>query len=130
VLVDEHSPRAAAVDPYMLERNNAFSTASTSREDPPLRNDNGQEIRFPLAHPSGIWMLVSVCDTGIGIPAQDLPRIFERFYKVDRSRNREVGGTGLGLAIAKHLIEGHGGRLWADSEEGHGSTFYFTLPLT
>jgi two-component system phosphate regulon sensor histidine kinase PhoR len=71
-----------------------------------------------------------VCDTGIGIPAQDLPRIFERFYKVDRSRNREVGGTGLGLAIAKHLIEGHGGRLWADSKEGRGSTFYFTLPLT
>jgi two-component system phosphate regulon sensor histidine kinase PhoR len=129
VLVDEHSPRAAAVDPYLLERENVFP-AETMRENPPLLNDNGQEIRFPLAHPSGIWMLVSVCDTGIGIPAQDLPRIFERFYKVDRSRNREVGGTGLGLAIAKHLIEGHGGRLWADSKEGHGSTFYFTLPLT
>jgi signal transduction histidine kinase len=127
--VDEHSPRAAAVDPYLLERENVFP-AETTREDPPLLNDNGQEIRFPLAHPSGIWMLISVCDTGIGIPAQDLPRIFERFYKVDRSRNREVGGTGLGLAIAKHLIEGHGGRLWADSKEGHGSTFYFTLPLT
>lgn len=129
VLVDEHSPRAAAVDPYLLERENVFP-AETMRENPPLLNDNGQEIRFPLAHPSGIWMLISVCDTGIGIPAQDLPRIFERFYKVDRSRNREVGGTGLGLAIAKHLIEGHGGRLWADSKEGHGSTFYFTLPLT
>jgi two-component system phosphate regulon sensor histidine kinase PhoR len=129
VLVDEHSPRAAAIDPYMLERENALS-AGAAREDPPLQNDNGQDVRFPLAHPSGIWMLVSVCDTGIGIPAQELPRIFERFYKVDRSRNREIGGTGLGLAIAKHLIEGHGGRLWADSEEGHGSTFYFTLPLT
>jgi two-component system phosphate regulon sensor histidine kinase PhoR len=130
VLVDEHSPRAAAIDPYMLEHEDSFSAIGSTREDPPLLNDNGQEIRFPLAHPSGIWMLVSVCDTGIGIPAQDLPRIFERFYKVDRSRNREVGGTGLGLAIAKHLIEGHGGRLWADSKEGRGSTFYFTLPLT
>jgi two-component system phosphate regulon sensor histidine kinase PhoR len=77
---------------------------------------------------SGPWLRVSVSDTGIGIPAQDLPRIFERFYKVDRSRTRNAGGTGLGLAIAKHLVEGHGGRLWVDSAEGRGSTFSFTLP--
>ncbi|NTW97550.1 MAG: cell wall metabolism sensor histidine kinase WalK, partial [Oscillochloris sp.] len=77
----------------------------------------------------GPWLLVSVCDTGVGIPAQDLPRIFERFYKVDRARTRHVGGTGLGLAIAKHLVEGHGGRLWAESVEGRGSTFSFTLPV-
>ncbi|MBX0327322.1 cell wall metabolism sensor histidine kinase WalK [Oscillochloris sp. ZM17-4] len=77
----------------------------------------------------GPWLLVNVCDTGVGIPAQDLPRIFERFYKVDRARTRHVGGTGLGLAIAKHLVEGHGGRLWADSVEGRGSTFSFTLPV-
>jgi two-component system phosphate regulon sensor histidine kinase PhoR len=79
-------------------------------------------------HPAGRWLCVSVSDTGIGIPSQDLPRIFERFYKVDRSRTRNAGGTGLGLAIAKHLVEGHGGRLWADSTEGRGSTFSFTLP--
>jgi two-component system, OmpR family, phosphate regulon sensor histidine kinase PhoR len=78
---------------------------------------------------SGTWLQVSVRDTGIGIPTQDLPRIFERFYKVDRSRTRNAGGTGLGLAIAKHLVEGHGGRLWADSAEGRGSTFSFTLPV-
>jgi two-component system phosphate regulon sensor histidine kinase PhoR len=86
-------------------------------------------ITLPAPHSSGLWMMVSVWDTGIGIPRQEIPRIFERFYKVDRSRNRNAGGTGLGLAIAKHLIEGHGGRLWADSEEGRGSTFYFTLPV-
>jgi two-component system phosphate regulon sensor histidine kinase PhoR len=80
------------------------------------------------AQQSGQWLLVSVRDTGIGIPAQELPRIFERFYKVDRSRTRNAGGTGLGLAIAKHLVEGHGGRLTADSAEGRGSTFSFTLP--
>lgn len=81
-------------------------------------------------HPCGCWVLVSISDTGIGIPSHDLPRIFERFYKVDRSRARNTsGGTGLGLAIAKHLIEGHGGRIWADSKEGEGSTFYLTLPL-
>jgi two-component system phosphate regulon sensor histidine kinase PhoR len=80
------------------------------------------------AQQQALWLRVSVHDTGIGIPAQELPRIFERFYKVDRARTRNAGGTGLGLAIAKHLVEGHGGRLSADSAEGQGSTFSFTLP--
>ncbi|MGB8647398.1 MAG: ATP-binding protein [Anaerolineae bacterium] len=72
---------------------------------------------------------IEVLDEGIGIPARDLPRIFERFYKVDRARTSgESRGTGLGLAIAKHIVEGHGGRIWAESEEGKGSRFYFTLP--
>lgn len=74
------------------------------------------------------WILVSVADTGIGIPPDELSRIFERFYKVDRARNRKESGTGLGLAIAKHIVEGHGGRIWAESNGKSGSTFYFTLP--
>lgn len=73
-------------------------------------------------------IIVSVSDTGIGIPKEDLPRIFERFYKADRSR--AGGGTGLGLAIAKHVVLSHGGRIWAESQEGRGSTFYFTIPLS
>lgn len=72
-------------------------------------------------------ILVSVSDTGIGISAEDLLRIFERFYKVDKSRSGV--GSGLGLAISKHIILAHEGRIWAKSEEGRGSTFYFTLPL-
>jgi len=68
-----------------------------------------------------------VTDSGIGITAEDLPRIFERFYKVDRSR--ATSGTGLGLAIARHLVEAHGGRIWVESEVGKGSAFYFTIPL-
>lgn len=71
-------------------------------------------------------ILFSVQDTGVGIPISDLPRIFERFYKADRARSS--GGTGLGLAIARHTIELHGGKIWAESVEGEGSTFYFTIP--
>lgn len=69
---------------------------------------------------------LAVQDTGVGIPADALPRIFERFYKVDRVRGQ--GGTGLGLSIARHIVEAHGGRLWVESQEGVGTTFYFTVP--
>jgi two-component system phosphate regulon sensor histidine kinase PhoR len=73
-------------------------------------------------------VIFTVSDTGIGIPKVDQPRIFERFYRVDAARSREVGGTGLGLAIAKHLVEVHGGRLWVESEIGQGSQFHFSVP--
>ena len=74
-------------------------------------------------------VIVHVKDTGIGIPAESLPRIFERFYRVDKGRSREMGGTGLGLAIAKHILLQHGGRIWVDSRPGDGSVFHFALPL-
>ena len=72
--------------------------------------------------------LVSVADHGIGIARSDRARVFERFYKVDRARVRG-GGTGLGLSIARHVVQGHGGRIWVESEDGEGSTFMFTIPL-
>ena len=69
-----------------------------------------------------------VHDTGIGIPKEELPRLFERFYRVDKARSREMGGTGLGLAIVKHMAKAQGGEVGVDSEPDQGSTFWFTLP--
>jgi signal transduction histidine kinase len=71
---------------------------------------------------------VDVEDSGIGIPTAALPRVFERFYRVDPGRSRDTGGTGLGLAIVKHIVRAHGGEVLVASQEGHGSTFTVKLP--
>jgi len=97
--------------------------------------DNATQYTLPggqimvSAETSDAEVIFTVSDTGIGIPQADQPRIFERFYRVDAARSREVGGTGLGLAIAKHLVEVHGGRIWVESEVGQGSQFHFSVPL-
>ena len=73
---------------------------------------------------------IAVTDTGLGIAAEHLPHIFDRFYRVDKSRSRAAGGSGIGLTIARHLVEAHGGKLRAESAgPGRGSTFTFSLPL-
>ncbi len=78
---------------------------------------------------AGPEIVASVEDQGMGIPRSAQPRIFERFYKVDRARVRGQGGTGLGLSIARHIVEQHGGRIWVRSSEGQGSTFSFAIPI-
>jgi signal transduction histidine kinase len=87
----------------------------------------GGSIHVRLHNMDGTALL-TVTDTGVGIPSRDLPRIFERFYRVDRARSRETGGTGLGLAIVKHVVENHGGAVEVRSELGRGSTFEVRLP--
>lgn len=77
---------------------------------------------------AGGQVIIEVEDTGVGIPAEDLPRIFERFYRVDKARSRNLGGTGLGLAIVKHIVETHHGTIQAQSQEGRGSLFLLRLP--
>ncbi len=91
-------------------------------------SDPGSIVTIRVAHQE-TRIVVVVQDRGQGIPRRDLPRVFERFYKVDRARSRVAGGTGLGLSITRHIVEAHGGTIWVDSEEGVGSTFSFGIPI-
>ncbi|ETT88547.1 MULTISPECIES: cell wall metabolism sensor histidine kinase WalK [Viridibacillus] len=88
---------------------------------------DGGNIRFGVTAQEGI-LKVMISDDGMGIPKENVERIFDRFYRVDRARARSMGGTGLGLAISREMIHAHGGKIWAESEEGNGTTIFFTLP--
>ncbi|MFC2052399.1 sensor histidine kinase [Chloroflexota bacterium] len=90
----------------------------------------GGVVTVTAEQQGGCWVEVSVIDTGEGISTEDLPNIFERFYRVDKSRTRATGGSGLGLTIARRFVEAHGGKIEAHSELGKGSRFSFTLPVS
>jgi histidine kinase len=123
VAVDPDLPQVMA-DPARITQvlvnilGNALQYTPEGGEVWVFARQRGDEVQFVVG------------DTGRGIPREDLSHIFERFYRVDKSRARASGGSGIGLPISKHLVEAHGGRIWADSKgAGQGSTFGFTLPV-
>ena len=115
---------AITVSARLLEDNRREATGERQQESEKLTTASRL-----MPHASPRWVEITVTDTGCGIPEKDLPRLTERFYRVDRARSRELGGTGLGLAIVKHLVQAHGGELRIESELGKGTTVRFTLPV-
>jgi len=81
------------------------------------------------AKQAGREMVISVADQGLGIPADELSKVFDRMYRIEQRLTPGVDGIGLGLSICQRLVEAHGGRIWVDSEKGKGSTFHFTIPM-
>jgi signal transduction histidine kinase len=96
--------------------------------DNAVRYSEGGKVQIRAECRPG-WLAVTVTDQGIGIPSAEIPRIFERFYRVDKARSRATGGTGLGLAIVRHVAENHGGKVEVASELGVGSTFTLLIPV-
>jgi two-component system, OmpR family, sensor histidine kinase SenX3 len=121
--VHEPSRRVNAVG----DRRELVSAVANLVENGVKYSDPGSVVEV-AARTDGTWVDIDVRDHGIGIPARDLDRIFERFYRVDRARSRETGGTGLGLAIVRHVATNHGGNVTVTSREGAGSTFTLRIP--
>jgi len=109
------------------DRRQLVSAVGNLVENAVKYSESGGQVEIS-AHTDGIWIDLRVRDFGFGIPARDLDRIFERFYRVDRARSRETGGTGLGLAIVRHVANNHGGEVRVKSVEGEGSTFDLRIP--
>jgi two-component system sensor histidine kinase SenX3 len=124
VLVDEPDPPVT----LMGDRRQLVAALNSLLENAVKYSDEGSSVEvFGVAN--GGWVELVVRDQGIGIPARDLERIFERFYRVDHGRSRQTGGTGLGLSIVRHVVNNHQGLVHVDSREGEGSTFTLRLPL-
>lgn len=123
----EVSVMNTALSPVSVDRDAIHQVFSNLIDNALKYGDTGRRILLGACETeNGVQFYVR--DFGTGIPSEHLPRLFERFYRVDKARSRESGGTGLGLAIAKHVVRAHGGTIKAESELNHGSTFYFTLP--
>ncbi len=122
LLVECESGLSAELDPGLIEQALVNLIDNAVKYSPPAT-----AVRVS-ARAEGPSLVIEVRDQGIGIPARDLPRVFERFYRVDKARSRELGGTGLGLAIVRHIAIAHGGEVSVESWEGEGSTFKIRIP--
>ena len=126
--VDLHGNVAPDVDPVVMAAEKISRVLTNLISNAMRHTPTGGTITVKAwREPGSGRVRVEVCDTGEGIPPADLPHIFERFFRGEKSRNRATGGAGLGLAISKGIIEAHGGQLWVESQVGKGSTFSFTL---
>jgi signal transduction histidine kinase len=114
--------------PALADRNRVHQVLFNLLDNAVRFTPEGGHVGISAARRNGC-VEVRVADTGLGIPEEHLPRLFERFYRVDPARSRGDGGTGIGLAIARSVIEAHGGRIWAESSPGRGSVFAFELPV-
>jgi signal transduction histidine kinase len=126
--VDVDSSLPADLPPALADRNRVHQVLFNLLDNAVRFTPEGGHVAVSASQHNGS-VEVRVTDTGVGIPEEHLPRLFERFYRVDSARSRDDGGTGIGLAIARSVIEAHGGRIWAESEPGRGSVFVFELPV-
>ena len=125
----KYSPKGGTIKVVLRPATNDESLASTFTNSASNLDGNQPENDQQVLLSSPHMVEVCVCDTGIGIPGEQLERIFDRFHRVDTRLTREVGGLGLGLAICKRIVELHNGRIWAESSPGEGSTFHVLLPV-
>ena len=124
LVVDEPSHRLSVVG----DRRQLVSAVANLCDNAVKYSDTAADVVI-RTRTDGEWVSIDIIDEGIGIPARDLQRVFERFYRVDRARSRDTGGTGLGLAIVRHVVQNHDGQVDVTSREGEGSTFTLRLPV-
>lgn len=122
VSVPDHLPGVQA-DSFLIEQ------MLVNLLDNALKFTESGEVRVGVSAEEGDWIRIEVSDTGIGIAEEHFPRLFERFYVVDKSRSRKLGGTGLGLSIVKHIVQSHGGTVDVESILGRGTRFVVRLPM-
>ena len=140
-IVDDYRGRPAATDhtlewvndpalvPFGLDPLKFTQVVENLLDNALKYTPKGSRIQLVARLHTADEVVVSLRDNGPGIPAEDLPHLFERFYRVDKGRSRETGGTGLGLSIVKHIVQLHGGRVWVESQLGAGTTFFVCVPL-
>jgi two-component system sensor histidine kinase BaeS len=126
VVITRDAP--SSLPPVYVDRARIYQVIGNLLDNALAHMPDGGEIKISAA-PRDSMVLITVRDTGSGIPANALPHIFERFYSADTERSRKSGGFGLGLTVARQIIESHGGRIWVKSEENKGSTFFLTVPV-